>query len=139
MAASLHLPTVEELAVICGPLRTVISGSGPLGIQPEHAEVFWHEIRGARHLRESVITEDSGPALAIRLIEYVDPIARTPRFAVDRWSTTGQRTVDNATRILCDAEYERQVRAELDHPTLPMDGSRLFGGLATFYDTTDVL
>lgn len=139
MSVTLYLPTVEELTAVCGPLRTVLADSGPVDVQTEHADVYSFEILGGRTLRESVINDATGPVLIIRLLDYRDPVADSQRFAVEKWSTVGFRTVDHTARIVCDAEYERQVRAEFSNPSLPVGWERFTGGLATFYDATDVL
>ncbi|MGC5042416.1 hypothetical protein ACLQ16_03765 [Streptomyces albidoflavus] len=136
---TLTLPTVDELTAMCGPLRTVLSHSGPVDIAPEHDAVYSLEILGGKTLRESVINGEAGPVLIIRLAEYVDPVARAKRYGVERWSVVDFRTVDHTVRLVSDAEYERQVRAEFAKPTLPLGRERFTGGLATFFDTTDVL
>ncbi|MFB6529873.1 hypothetical protein [Streptomyces sp. NPDC056399] len=139
MSVALYMPTVEELTAVCGPLRTVLADSGPVGIQPEHTDVYSFEILGGRTLRESVINDATGPVLIIRLLDYRDPVAESQRFAVEKWSTVGFRTVDHAARIVCDAEYERLVLAEFANPSLPVGPERSTGSLAAFYDATDVL
>ncbi|RLU79923.1 hypothetical protein CTZ27_35820 [Streptomyces griseocarneus] len=130
---TLTLPTVDELTTRYGPLRTVLADSGPVDIQAEHDAVYSMEILGGKTLRESV-----RPALIIRLVEYRDPVTRTMRYGVEKWSAVGFRTVDHAVRLISEAEYERQVRTEFSKPSLAMGRERFAGGLATFHDVTDV-
>ncbi|WP_370418941.1 hypothetical protein AB8O64_10825 [Streptomyces sp. QH1-20] len=136
---TLTLPTVDELTALCGPLRTVLADSGPVDTQAEHNAVYSLEVLGGKTLRESVINAEACPALIIRLVEYTDPVTHTTRYGVEKWSAIGFRTVDHTVRLVSDAEYERQVRTEFTRPTLPMGLERLTGGLATFYDSTDVI
>ncbi|MFG2141916.1 hypothetical protein [Streptomyces sp. NPDC048650] len=139
MSLTLTLPTVDELTALCGPLRTVLADSGPVDIQPEHDAVYSLEILGGKTLRESVINGQSGPILIIRLLEYIDPVTRTTRFGVEKWSVVGYRTVDHSARLISDVEYERQVHAEFAAPTLPFGCERFASNLAAFFDSTDVL
>lgn len=136
--STLTLPTVAELTAHCGPLRTVLADSGPVDVAPELDEVYSFEILGGQTLRESVINGPAGPVLIIRLVQYTDPVTRTPRYGVEKWSVVGFHTVDHAVRLVCDAEYDRQVRAECNAPTLLVGRERLTGVLSAFYDTTDV-
>lgn len=139
MSLTLTLPTVDDLTAMCGPLRTVLADSGPVDIQPEHDAVYSLEILGGKTLRESVINGQAGPLLIIRLLEYIDPVTRTRRYGVEKWSVVGFRTVDHTVRLVSDTEYEQQVRAEYANPTLSLGRERFTGGMTTFFDTTDVL
>ncbi|MFJ4908546.1 hypothetical protein ACIQCR_16795 [Streptomyces sp. NPDC093249] len=140
MSTLLYMPTVTDLTATCGPLRTVLSSAGTVDTPPEAAEAYRTEIQDAPALRRSVIFSETGPALLIRLLTYRDPATGDRRFAVEKWSVGGYQTVDHAARIVCDAEYERQVHDEIAAPTLPATKRRLTaGGPATFYDATDVL
>ncbi|MCX4677676.1 hypothetical protein OG413_20605 [Streptomyces sp. NBC_01433] len=139
MSITLTLPTVKDLTAMCGPLRTVLADFGPVDIAPEHNEVYSFEILGGKTLRESVINGEAGPVLIIRLVEYIDPVTHATRYGIEKWSVVGFRTVDHTVRLVSDAEYERQVRAEYTAPTLPMARERFTGGMTTFYDETDVL
>ncbi|MDI3409288.1 hypothetical protein [Streptomyces cavernicola] len=137
MSLTLTLPTVDDLTDMCGPLRTVLADSGPVDIAPEHNEVYSFEVLGGETLRESVINGAAGPALIIRLVEYTDPVTHTTRYGVEKWSVVGYRTVDHTVRLVSEAEYERQVRAEFAAPSLPVGRERITG-MTTFYDTADV-
>ncbi|MFD3514834.1 hypothetical protein [Streptomyces sp. NPDC058657] len=138
MSLAFTLPSVNDLTELCGPLRTVLADSGPVDIPAEHNEVYSFEILGGKTLRESVIKGDAGPVLIIRLVEYSDPVTHTTRYGVEKWSVVGYRTVDHGVRLVSDTEYDRQVRAEFAAPSLPVGRMRFTGGMATFYDTTDV-
>ncbi|MEU1313342.1 hypothetical protein ABZ419_31225 [Streptomyces cinnamoneus] len=140
MSLTLTLPTVDELTALCGPLRTVLADSGLVDIQTEHDAVYSLEILGGKTLRESVISDEARPVLIIRLVEYRDPVTHTTRYGVEKWSAVGFRTVDHTVRLVSDAEYERQVRAEFSEPSLAIGRERSTGGgLAAFYDVTDVI
>ncbi|NUL27500.1 hypothetical protein [Streptomyces lunaelactis] len=139
MSLTLTLPTVADLTAMCGPLRTVLAHSGPVDIAPELDEVYSFEILGGKTLRESVINGEAGPVLIIRLVEYSDPVTHTTRYGVEKWSVVGYRTVDHTVRLVSDTEYDRQVRAEFAEPSLPVGRARFTGGMATFYDATDVI
>ena len=139
MSLTLTLPTVDDLTAMCGPLRTVLADSGPVDIQPEHDAVYSLEILGGKTLRESVINGQAGPLLIIRLLEYIDPVTRTRRYGVEKWSVVGFRTVDHTVRLVSDTENEQQVRAVYAYPTLSLGRERFTGCMTTFFDTTDVL
>ncbi|MFG2864694.1 hypothetical protein [Streptomyces sioyaensis] len=139
MSLTFTMPSVDEITTRYGPLRTVLADSGPVDIQPQHDDVYSLEILGGKTLRESAINGETGPVLIIRLVEYVDPVTRAELYGVEKWSVVGFRTVDHWVRLVSETEYERLVRAEFADPTLPMGRERFTGGLATFYDATDVL
>ncbi|MGG7574176.1 hypothetical protein [Streptomyces sirii] len=139
MSSTFAMPSVDEIIALYGPLRTVLSDSGPVDIQPELDAVYSLEILGGKTLRESVINGETGPALIIRLVEYVDPVTRAELYGVEKWSVVGFRTVDHWVRMVSETEYERLVLAEFAQPTFPLGRERFIGGLVTFFDTTDVL
>ncbi|MFZ3557130.1 hypothetical protein [Streptomyces sp. BH055] len=139
MSISIDLPGIDTLTEQFGPLRTVLTHTGTADVLPEHDAVYSLEILGGKTLRESVVNGETGPVLIIRALEYTDPVEHRTRFAVESWSVLGYRTVDHALRLVIDTEYERQVTEEFKHPTLPMGRERFIGGMATFYDATDVV
>ncbi|MFJ9416649.1 hypothetical protein ACIRPT_21005 [Streptomyces sp. NPDC101227] len=139
MSLTFTMLSVDEITALYGPLRTVLSDSGPVDIEPELDAVYSLEILGGKTLRESVINGETGPALIIRLVKYVDPVTRAELYGVEKWSVVGFRTVDHWVRLVSENEYERLVRAEFAEPTLPLGRQRFTGGLVTFFDITDVL
>ncbi|MFE3139704.1 hypothetical protein [Streptomyces scopuliridis] len=136
MSFPLTVPSIDDLTAEYGPLRTVFADSGPLDVAREHQPDYSVEILVGKTLRESVI---NGAVLMIRLVEYTDPFTSTLRYGVEKWSVLGFRTVDHEVHAVSDVEYERQVRAEFAAPALPLGRERFTGGLATFYDSTDVI
>ncbi|MFI1012585.1 hypothetical protein [Streptomyces sp. NPDC020965] len=152
MSLTLTLPAVGELTARYGPLRTLqnhrfnaegdIRRRGSVSIVDEHRGAYAYALNGGRTLRTSMISSLSVPAvrvMSISLTEYTDPVRGGARYAVEHWTLLGERTVDHVVRIVADAEYERQVRAEITAPSLYLDATRLSGGLDAFYDVTDVL
>ncbi|MYW67199.1 hypothetical protein GTY65_24475 [Streptomyces sp. SID8379] len=139
MSITIDLHNVETLTKLYGPLRTVLDHTGNTDVAAELDDVYSLEVLGGKTLRESVINSTTGPVLIIRAVEYIDPVERTTRYAVEAWNVTGFRTVDHDVRLVIESEYERQVCAEFARPTLPVGRARFVGGMATFYDSTDLI
>ncbi|MFI6686670.1 hypothetical protein [Streptomyces sp. NPDC050485] len=149
MSVHFTTPSVDQLTAAYGPLRTIqhfattprglITRWKRVDIDEQHRQVYGLALWGGRLLRQSIVKGRPLTALTISVIEYTDPVGGHARYAVEHWSLKGKRVVDHAVRAIADAEYERQVRAELVDPTLPTFPVRIAGGLATFYDATDVI
>ncbi|MEU1592729.1 hypothetical protein ABZ468_07680 [Streptomyces sp. NPDC005708] len=141
MLAALAVKPLEELTAQYGPMRSVLHHTDATDIPAAQVNVFMLSILGGKTLRESVILGADGTAdLFVRLVEYIDPVTGTVRYAVDYWSLEGYWATDHTHRAVAETAYEGAVRAEFVNPTIPLCPERFArGGLTGFYDETDVL
>jgi hypothetical protein len=143
MSVVLMAKPTEELAEQYGPMRTVMHHAIPSAEVPrEQHEAYAFNILGGRKVRESVIKGTDGtPDLIIWVSEYIEPVTLAMRYAVDYWSVDGYWTRDHAVRAMAELSYEEAVRAEFARPSksLRLSPARFMGGLASFYDVTDVI
>ncbi|MEU9783621.1 hypothetical protein AB0H92_22100 [Streptomyces phaeochromogenes] len=143
MSLALALKPLDELFAQHGPMRTVIHHAmHETAVPREQYAVYAHNVFAGKTLRESVVKADNGtPIVVIRLAEYIEPVTLATRYAVDYWSLGGFWTTDHEVRAVAEAAYEEAVRQEFANPTrwLRLSPARFLGGLAHFYDETDVL
>ncbi|MEV7512123.1 hypothetical protein AB0O57_29620 [Streptomyces sp. NPDC091201] len=140
MRAALAAKPMTELIEQYGPMRTVLQSHGPTDVQPEQHETYNLVVHGGKPLRQSRIGSPSVPVLVIQLLEYVDPVTGRPRYAVEHWTPTRFLVTDHAHRLMAEMAYEKAVRDEFAAHTVPrLSPARFLGGLAAFYDVTDVL
>lgn len=140
MNAALAAKPLPQLSDLYGPMRSVTGAPSTTDVIPEQRDVYLFNIAGGQMLRESVINgADGKPVLAIRFVEYTDPVTRTARYALDFWSIRRVSISDHGRRAMAEVTYERAVRAEYERPTLDLPAERLGKGLSVFYDVTDVI
>ncbi|MFE7072635.1 hypothetical protein ACFU96_21390 [Streptomyces sp. NPDC057620] len=143
MILALALKSLDELVAEHGPMRTLIHhAKHETDVPRGQYAVYSHNVFAGKSLRESVVKANNGtPVLTIRLAEYVEPVTAKTRYAVDYWSLGGFWTLDHEVRAVAETAYEEAVRAEFARPTrwLRLSPARFLGGLALFYDATDVL
>ncbi|SEE83117.1 hypothetical protein SAMN05216483_6695 [Streptomyces sp. 2131.1] len=139
MNAALAAKPLPQLSAQYGPMRSVIGAPSTTDVIPEQHDAYLFNIAGGNVLRESVIKgADRKPVLAVRFVEYTDPVTRTQRYAVDFWSIRRISVSDHGNRAMAEVTYERAVRAEYERPTLDLPAERLGKGLSAYYDVTDV-
>ncbi|MFD3309407.1 hypothetical protein [Streptomyces sp. NPDC058656] len=143
MSLALAMKSLDELSADHGPMRTVIHHAmNETAVPRGQYAVYANNVFAGKSLRESVVKADNGtPILTIRLAEYIEPVTGKTRYAVDYWSLGGFWTIDHEVRAVAETAYEEAVRAEFARPTrwLRLSPVRFLGGLALFYDETDVL
>ncbi|MFD9394993.1 hypothetical protein ACFWBB_30975 [Streptomyces sp. NPDC060000] len=138
--ALMAVKPLEELTEQYGPMRTVLHCEAPTAVPRQQQPTYTFNILGGQKLRESLITDANGHAdLNIRFVEYIDPVSGWTRYAVDYWSINSYWATDHVHRAVAEAAYEDAVRAEFAEPTLTLSPERRLGGLARFYDVTDVV
>ncbi|MFG2408702.1 hypothetical protein ACGFR8_31045 [Streptomyces brevispora] len=139
MNAALAVKSLE-LNSLYGSVRIVLSSETRTDVMPEQADAYSLSVLGGKGLRESAINDSNGSAdLAIRFVEYIDPVTQKTRYGVDYWSITRYWTVDHAYRSVAETVYETAVRGEFACPTLTLTRERFARGLTGFYDVTDVI
>lgn len=140
MHAALAVKPMAELTEQYGPMRTVLQPYGPTDVALEQHDTYTLVVLGGKPLRQSRINgADGRPELIIQLVEYVDPVTRTPRYAVDYWTPARLLVSDHGQRAVAEMAYEKAVRDEFAAHTVPrLSPKRFLGGLAHFYNVTDV-
>ncbi|MFG2986165.1 hypothetical protein ACGFYQ_33775 [Streptomyces sp. NPDC048258] len=139
MIAALAVKPLPRLNAQYGPMRTVLHATKRTDVAPEQRDAFTLNLLGGKELRESYIRAADGSAdLTIRFVEYIDPVTHKILYAIDYWSVAGYWATDHPIRAVAEKAYEEAVRVEFAHPTLPLSPERFKGGLAHFYDVTDV-
>ncbi|MGP4046896.1 hypothetical protein [Streptomyces sp. 2A115] len=130
-----------ELARQYGEPRTVLHSASRTSVPREQHEAYAFNIAGGKVLRESGVRDGSGQswALTIRVVEYIEPVTLTVRYALDFWSLAKWRTADHDTLAVIEALYDSVVRAEAQNPTISAPAERVGRGPAAYYDVTDVV
>ncbi|MFF4543698.1 hypothetical protein ACFY1J_05535 [Streptomyces sp. NPDC001406] len=142
MNAALAVKPMPQLTVQYGPMRTVLHSDATTDTPREQADAYRFNILGGKGLRESVINDADGDAVVIiRCVEYIDPVTQQTRYGVDYWSTARYWATDHGARAIAEKAYEDAVRDEFARPTpgLCLSPKRFMGGLAHFFDVTDVI
>ncbi|MFD9190323.1 hypothetical protein ACFWCA_19095 [Streptomyces phaeochromogenes] len=143
MGLALALKPLDELFAEHGPMRSVRHhAKHETAVPREQYAVYARNVFAGEALRQSVVKADNGtPIVTIRLAEYIEPVTGATRYAVDYWSLGGFWTTDHEVPAVAETAYEEAVRAEFARPTrwLRLSPARFLGGLAHFYDETDVL
>ncbi|OEJ21037.1 hypothetical protein [Streptomyces subrutilus] len=138
MHAALAVKPMAELTAQYGPMRTVLQSHGPTDVEREQHETYSLVVHGGKPLRQSRIGAALRPELVIQLVEYVDPVTGTLRYAVDYWTPARFLVSDHEHRVMAEMAYEKAVRDEFAYTALRLSPQRFLGGLELFYDVTDV-
>lgn len=139
MRAALAIKPQAELVDQYGPMRTVLRSHGPTDVQPEQHETYSLVVSGGKPLRQSRIGSSLRPVLVVRLVEYADPVTGRTRYAVESWTPARFLVSDHEHRLIAEMAYEKAVRDEYAATSVPpLSPARFVGGLALFYDVTDV-
>ncbi|WP_326724722.1 hypothetical protein OHT59_40655 [Streptomyces sp. NBC_00243] len=139
MNPALAVKSMDELTVQYGPMRTVLHHKDATEVPREQHATYTFAILGGNKLRESAILSAGYHALSIDLIEYIDPVTGTTRYAVHHWAFPVEWATDHDMRAVAELAYEDAVRGEFARPTLRLSLERSTRGLASFYDRTDVI
>ena len=132
-----------ELAEQYGQPRTVMHHAvySPTVPREQHEADAFH-VAGGEVLRESGVKTAPGTwALTIRVVEYIEPVTLSVRYALDFWTgTPGGKwyVADHDARVVIAALYDAVVRIEAERPSVPVDAERVGRGPVAYFDVTDV-
>ena len=142
MNAVLAVKPMDELTEQYGPMRTVLNSDASTDTPREQSDAYGFNILAGKGLRESIVNDaDDDAAVIIRCVEYIDPVTQETRYGVDYWSIARFWATDHGSRAMAELSYEDAVRGEFARPIpgLCLTPERFMGGLAHFYNVTDVL